>query len=531
MAIKGIKRIKQNNIEICPKIIWLMEVSTIIFNIMYLRQFQLMFSEFLWNLFSLYFPIIFSVFGLFLSMYQKLYIFLFTTFEFAILHTEIEAKMQPITIAKCIVFLSSHVIVLIQEFKSNGKFIMNYDINEDFNFFTRFSWVISLIFLILSNILDQRILFISFSIIFLIFLYLIAGFLVHCINIPHVEIIIFKLYLSLNIVLYSIITFIKDSKYFSIISTILSTIFISASYIWYLSGISHLPIIFIDDDLFEINKDEKAASLVEKGISSNIIENTICYCGNAYEIVSFGHKCFKNYQMNSLKITNKKIINDWIKLDDRYMTFRTIIINCDYLSIADLYIIIQLMKKFDIIIEEKCKCLVQNEKEANVTKFILYSIPRYSDAFELNESILFINDAACFNCVNLKCMTFPNSLTKIGNFAFLNCKNLKYINFKNGSRLTSIGKGAFMNTDLRVVNIPDQLNEIGLCTFKGCKKLEKIIFSDGSKMKTLNLNSFDSNGAKLIIVIPIHSMTVLDIKNSKFQMSLEDHFSTLRISS
>ena len=88
-----------------------------------------------------------------------------------------------------------------------------------------------------------------------------------------------------------------------------------------------------------------------------------------------------------------------------------------------------------------------------------------------------IPDYAFYGCRNLQSITYPDSVTSIGNYAFYNCKNLTGITIPDS--VTSIGKWAFCNcTSLTSITIPDSVTSIGDFAFDGCTSLKSITIPD-----------------------------------------------------
>lgn len=81
------------------------------------------------------------------------------------------------------------------------------------------------------------------------------------------------------------------------------------------------------------------------------------------------------------------------------------------------------------------------------------------------------------DCVGLKSITIPNSITKIGNGAFYGCTGLTDVNIPNS--ITEIGSNAFYYcTNLKDINIPDSVSEIGSYAFSDCTGLTDINIPD-----------------------------------------------------
>ena len=79
-----------------------------------------------------------------------------------------------------------------------------------------------------------------------------------------------------------------------------------------------------------------------------------------------------------------------------------------------------------------------------------------------------------FYAKNIKSITIPVSVTKIGENAFERCLNLNELIFDEQSQLTIIEKYAFYKSGIVEVNLPDSLTTIGLRSFTRCRNLKSI---------------------------------------------------------
>ena len=89
-----------------------------------------------------------------------------------------------------------------------------------------------------------------------------------------------------------------------------------------------------------------------------------------------------------------------------------------------------------------------------------------------------LNKGAFSDCIGLKSVTIPDSVTSIGSCAFCYCYGLTSVTIGNG--VTSIGDWAFRNcSSLISVTIPDSVTSIGEYAFSGCLKLVEVINKSG----------------------------------------------------
>ncbi|MGN1456515.1 MAG: leucine-rich repeat protein [Acutalibacteraceae bacterium] len=82
--------------------------------------------------------------------------------------------------------------------------------------------------------------------------------------------------------------------------------------------------------------------------------------------------------------------------------------------------------------------------------------------------------------LNLKNVTIPGSVEKIGNYAFSDCKNLEKITLQDGVK--EIGDSAFSCCyNIKSITIPGSVEKIGDCAFSSCENLEKLTLENGVK--------------------------------------------------
>ena len=80
-------------------------------------------------------------------------------------------------------------------------------------------------------------------------------------------------------------------------------------------------------------------------------------------------------------------------------------------------------------------------------------------------SVISIDDAAFYNCKELKSVTIGNSVKSIGKYAFENCEELTSVTIPNS--VTSIGEEAFYGcSGLTSINIPESVKFIGDGAFR-----------------------------------------------------------------
>ncbi len=90
-------------------------------------------------------------------------------------------------------------------------------------------------------------------------------------------------------------------------------------------------------------------------------------------------------------------------------------------------------------------------------------------SYELTE----VSDYAFYNCVSLKSITIPDTITSIGREAFSGCAALETLEFEqnttNSDKLTEIGESAFYQCyTLKEVELPATVKTVGKAAFYGC---------------------------------------------------------------
>ena len=151
--------------------------------------------------------------------------------------------------------------------------------------------------------------------------------------------------------------------------------------------------------------------------------------------------------------------------------------------------------------------------------------------FSPNNNIQTIPNGAFKNCVNLKNINLPNTITQIGDYAFNGCRSLNISEIPN--TITQIGDYAFNGcTLLNISKIPNSITSINKyvfagcenltqvninnvttineSAFSGCKKLNTISFSNNSKLSEINKNAFKECINLINISLPNNLTTIGD---------------------
>lgn len=93
------------------------------------------------------------------------------------------------------------------------------------------------------------------------------------------------------------------------------------------------------------------------------------------------------------------------------------------------------------------------------------------DIISIGNEVSSIGDYAFSSFNNVTSIAIPSSITSIGIYAFGGCANLTSVGFVEGSKLRTIGEGAFMNCGIEEMVIPSQVSLIGKWAFYNCSNM------------------------------------------------------------
>ena len=125
--------------------------------------------------------------------------------------------------------------------------------------------------------------------------------------------------------------------------------------------------------------------------------------------------------------------------------------------------------------------------------------------FESGSKLRTIGSGAFRNCTELTAIEIPASVVTIKDSAFKGCTSLPTVTFESGSKLTTIGGGspspsspfpsdyygAFSDcSKLDAIELPTSVETIQDGAFSQCTALEKIEFGDNSMLKTIGERAF-----------------------------------------
>lgn len=287
-------------------------------------------------------------------------------------------------------------------------------------------------------------------------------------------------FLSFNIFMMCILTYIKKNIYYDFITSIMFYLCFIILFVLYCGR--HF-------DYYDDEDPNETGSILDLELIDK------------YERFN---RTYRAIPLENFEAQNKLVYKSVIVLDNSFIddyfykyydefAFRELIIDCD-ISEQNLFTILRCAPNcFQLSITDKCKSYILNSKKIYTREMELLSVFWNSRRLLINETCRSILESACLDCKNLKVLSFPNSVVEIGDDAFKYCINLKRITFNNYSRLRSIGSRAFMSTDIRNVRFPISLNKIGSQAFDGCRNLRKVFFPDGTEMMSLNFDIFPFN--------------------------------------
>ena len=129
----------------------------------------------------------------------------------------------------------------------------------------------------------------------------------------------------------------------------------------------------------------------------------------------------------------------------------------------------------------------------------------------ISKTVEEIREGAFYNCVSLKTVNFPSSLTKVDKKAFSHCEALEEITISNGLERIESNSFEFCSA-LTTVNLPSSIKEIGENAFIECTSLVNFVINPANSNFTSENGHIFSQGKKsLILVAPGYSDETLTI--------------------
>ena len=103
-------------------------------------------------------------------------------------------------------------------------------------------------------------------------------------------------------------------------------------------------------------------------------------------------------------------------------------------------------------------------------------------------------------CNNLRKVTIPGNVKKVGAFAFASCRNLSVVEFLSGVR--EIDDKAFAYCpNLKRVSFPDSLGKVGTLLFDRCPSLQRVEFGGDAPQVELSESLFGDTPESLLIQV------------------------------
>lgn len=169
----------------------------------------------------------------------------------------------------------------------------------------------------------------------------------------------------------------------------------------------------------------------------------------------------------------------------------------------------------------KVTCENESSKEVVVispqsTEITSATIPASVTYGGVNYTVTGIGHEAFMDCLNLKTVTLPSSLTWIGAYSFGNCVSLASINIP--SSVTTIGRQAFAGcTSLSKVTMTANIQMVGDDLFLGCTALQTITLPNGlTRIENGMFERCDAlatiNMAESVTTIGDYSLAGCDVK-------------------
>lgn len=491
----------------------------ILSSVAYLYFKDLSFNEFVRVFLGLYFPVLFIVFEYYLSIYQLNQILIILALEITILHIELTTtNFQTIIDIYCS-FIYFDIIIYIIVLRINELII--------YLQFDRLYMVIMTIYAVslflyssISDIFQCRLLLPMLQ-------FLLIPLLV--ITLVLVNLIYFNPY-------YTVLLAIKSSFVVIAVSNIIKEyIFVESQVSFYKYVVIPLLIDFvcyiskvdllnqkiwiyqeIEGDTYRINWRAKTAELIKKSSQNPFVRDTVTYDGIIFIVNSCHPNYLYSYDLNSIVFQNETVL---LKTKSEKISNLTLDCQCN----ARFCIIARSFPNLNgITTTERCRTHVSTgHKLYSLNSAELLFCARKASSVTISIICTCVGSYSFYECVNLKYVSFPSSITEIKNEAFKYCRSLKRIKFQKDSKLRAIGNGAFSFTDLQVVNFPKSLEFLGLYVFYNCLKLKKITFPIRIKMEGFDLNMI---GIKIdaIIVAPINFSF-----NSKKRINIRTYISTI----
>ena len=95
------------------------------------------------------------------------------------------------------------------------------------------------------------------------------------------------------------------------------------------------------------------------------------------------------------------------------------------------------------------------------------------ETVRLPKRLVLLGVSAFEGCDNLTSIEFPGHLQTLPDYVLKGCRSIDKVYIHN-THITSIGKGAFMDSGVRIISLSPDLRSIGPMAFANCKRLQVI---------------------------------------------------------
>ncbi len=128
------------------------------------------------------------------------------------------------------------------------------------------------------------------------------------------------------------------------------------------------------------------------------------------------------------------------------------------------------------------------------------------EEIRIPSTLAVVDECAFYGLESLKKVTFSGTSFRdlsVGKYAFRNCESLEDVVLEDGSRLATLGEGAFMGcTSLEAFTVPATMTNIGASAFADCSELATISFANGGKTLEFGANAFQNCVALSVVNLP-----------------------------
>lgn len=130
----------------------------------------------------------------------------------------------------------------------------------------------------------------------------------------------------------------------------------------------------------------------------------------------------------------------------------------------------------------------------------------YIEQIVIPGTAVLVGECAFYDLEGLETVVFAgNSFNdlSVGKYAFRNCADLELVTLQDGSRLATLGEGAFMGCEsLAEFTVPATMVKMGASVFADCSELATIVFAEGGKELEFGSNAFQNCTSLTTVNLP-----------------------------